>query len=411
MFQSLLFTGRLIKKRPLRSLLTVLQIALGVWIVVTVLTMNFQATERVNNMLDKFGDNLARISLIESETVTNNRTTRAMGKFNENDPNLLKAESSNIESAFFFSNSFGAAIRVNNIDYRLNGWAETTTDAVNALGLELLEGSFFTEQDVTDKNRVALISQDIAKQLFPKETAIGRIIESKFQDIPFEVIGVFKPIEPILHNFFNQLNMIIPLESNQQDNFFTNRHLSEIFIKSHPGAIYSAIDDARTILISDQSEAKLEPYYLSNYTRMYTDSINSMTVILGIFAFMAIIISSIGILSIMLVSVVERTREIGLRRALGATKPSIVRQVLNESIVFSLLGALVGMIVAHFSSGYVIGELLNQGFFMSLGDFQGLDLKAALYATALAVFSGLLFGLYPAISAAKMPPVDALRDS
>ena len=133
--------------------------------------------------------------------------------------------------------------------------------------------------------------------------------------------------------------------------------------------------------------------------------------LLGAFAFVAIVISSIGILSIMLVSVVERTREIGLRKALGASKLTIVAQILNESFVFSLLGAFVGLIAAFFTSGTLTNTLAEEIFFYGMDNLGGLHPKAALFAFLLAIVVGQLFGLYPAVQAAKMLPVDALRDA
>jgi len=111
-----------------------------------------------------------------------------------------------------------------------------------------------------------------------------------------------------------------------------------------------------------------------------------------------------------MVNVVERTREVGLRKALGASKLSIVVQVLYESLVFALFGAIVGVVGAVLSNRYIIDGLLKDFFYQSMPNLGQFHPLAAAYSGALALILGALFGLYPAISAAKLPVVDALRD-
>lgn len=417
MFQSIVFTGRLIKKRPLRSLLTILQIGLGVWIVTTILTMNFQANHRIEAALDKFGENLASINL-EKEIIMDEHNIMGENRpFAIEDIIRLKQESPNIDSVFIYENAYSSQLRHNELTYRLRGMAEVSAEALSTLELELVEGYFFTPLDVEQKNPVAVISTDLSKQLFPNQTAVGQTIQIaaiyENEYLPFEIIGVYKPLDPLLQIFFQEATMLIPVgsrESTAERDYSYNRSYYQVYIKSKPGAAYAAVDDAQLILGDD--EYQIRAYYLSEYGRAFSSMITGISLFLGALAFVAIIISSLGILSIMLVNVVERTREIGLRKALGASKLSIVHQVLNESFIFSLLGAAVGIVASVLSSGYIIDGLLNQAFAF----YQGIDIGkfhplAALYSCAMALVLGLIFGLYPAVQAARMPAVEALRDA
>ena len=151
--------------------------------------------------------------------------------------------------------------------------------------------------------------------------------------------------------------------------------------------------------------------YFRDSTVFFSEQVQTMTLFLGAFAFISILISAIGILSIMLVSVVERTREIGLRKALGASKGVIVRQILNESFVFSTFGALLGLLVAYFTAEQLIGLLIQEITYPKLTNVGGLHPLAALLSFGVAVAMGQIFGFYPAWQAAKMAPVDAFRDA
>jgi putative ABC transport system permease protein len=140
-----------------------------------------------------------------------------------------------------------------------------------------------------------------------------------------------------------------------------------------------------------------------------SDQVQDITLILGAFAFIAVLVSAIGILSIMLVSVVERTREIGLRQALGATKGVIIWQILNESLVFSCVGSALGLGAALLSANTMLTLIMAQATYVKFGSVGGLHPLAAALAVLVTILMGQLFGLYPAWQAAKMTPVEALK--
>lgn len=417
--ETLKFTVRLIKKRPLRSLLTIIQIALGVWVVTTILTANFQANDQTNAILDKYGNNLAKIRMQKTEVVDGQTRYSSRNDFTLEDVKTLENESNNIEAAFIFENLWNVKLQSSGLTYELRGAAETTAEAVTAMGLNLVAGSFFTPQDVTDNNPVVIISQTISDQLFPTDSAIGKKIalEAQYYNgeyIDFEVIGVYEPISPILQDFFQESTMLIPIGSRKKsaetDIVFGQQSFSNIFIKSTPNAIYDAVADSQNILKRDDGYIPVGQY-LQDSTRMYMSAINGISLALGAFAFIAIIISSLGILSTMLVNVVERTREIGLRKALGATKFSIVLQILNESLVLAFLGSLLGIVAANFTGQWLSNKLLGQMMFMQTELFSGFHPLAALTACLMALLMGMVFALYPAIQAARTPAVTALRDN
>lgn len=413
---SFIFTIRLIKKRPLRSLLTILQIALGVWIVATILTMNLQAVDRINAVFNRFGENLVQISLQPEFDASGSILAVSSLALEQEDLLRLRQESPNIESVFTVQPTWNIQIKAHGLLYQLRGLTEISHEAISALGLKIVDGHAFTAQDEEQRNPVALVSTTLAQQLFPGESAVGKAVEVQagFADqfIPFEIIGVYEPIDSLLQIFFQEMTMLIPPESRAGTGLLGpvyRSFTSTVYIKARSGKAHDAVADAQAILRRENVTISAE--YFSEYGRLFSQSITRMFLYLGAFAFIAIVISSLGILSIMLVNVVERTREIGLRKALGATKLSIVGQVLYESIVFSLFGSVIGIIGAALSTPYIIEGLLQNFFFQTVPNLGQFHPLAAVMSAALALILGAIFGLYPALSAAKLTVLDALREA
>ena len=413
---TLRFTWRIIRKRPLRSLLTVLQVALGVWIVAVILSLNFGASGSIDSANRAFGDSLAKISVSRYQEFDGEMLMVGSTSNLRYEDMVRVLESEYVEQAFILEERWMTSIIVDGNVYTVQTQAEVTSDYAEAVGLEIVEGQFFTKADEEQKSRVVLVSDVVAKQLWPNQSALGKVIDlGDFGEgnMEFEVIGVYKLLPPLVESFITRAHLLFPLGSTtvwvSLDDY--EPHYMNIFVKAKPGRIYEAVEDARTLLADralDNMEVNGE--YLQDSNRYLTEQLKTITLFLGAFAFIAVLVSAIGILSIMLVSVVERTREIGLRQALGASKRIIVGQILNESLVFSAAGSVLGLIAPYFTAPALISTILEEAIYTSLSDVGGLHPHAAALALLVAVVMGQLFGLYPAWQAAKMAPVDALRE-
>jgi putative ABC transport system permease protein len=400
----------------LRSLLTVLQVALGVWIVAVILSLNFGASGSIDSANRAFGDSLAKISVSRYQEFDGEMLMVGSTSNLRYEDMVRVLESEYVEQAFILEERWMTSIIVDGNVYTVQTQAEVTSDYAEAVGLEIVEGQFFTKADEEQKSRVVLVSDVVAKQLWPNQSALGKVIDlGDFGEgnMEFEVIGVYKLLPPLVESFITRAHLLFPLGSTtvwvSLDDY--EPHYMNIFVKAKPGRIYEAVEDARTLLADralDNMEVNGE--YLQDSNRYLTEQLKTITLFLGAFAFIAVLVSAIGILSIMLVSVVERTREIGLRQALGASKRIIVGQILNESLVFSAAGSVLGLIAAYFTAPALISTILEEAIYTSLSDVGGLHPHAAALALLVAVVMGQLFGLYPAWQAAKMAPVDALRE-
>ena len=182
-------------------------------------------------------------------------------------------------------------------------------------------------------------------------------------------------------------------------------------MKAKPGQLYEAAADAQVLLAHRASEGmETRIAYFKDYDEVFRSSIQSASLFLGVLAFISVLVSGIGVLSILLVSVVERTKEIGLRRSLGASRMTIIGLIQSECLIWVSLGSALGLVAAYFTAEKV-SSLLAQSFDLAMfGTIWGLHPRAALISVVLALGSGFLFGLYPALIAANMSAVEALRD-
>ncbi len=399
------FTFRILMKKPLRSLLTAMQMGLGVWIVAIILSLNFQGVAALQYD-DGLENTLAKINICLKEENKDEVSTRNMRSLDTQ--SLIESE--NIESAFICERVWGAHIKVDGIIYKLNAPAQTSVGYAEGMRLEFLEGNFFTQLDLDQQNRVTVISETISNQLFPQQSSIGKTIWLQTNGsiwVEYEVIGVYENIPSLFSMFLSPTHMVIPLtvfhyEGDTQVYELDDMMYNEIYIRSNDGKIYDAVSDARMFFegrFKNDHEIHIE--YFGSFNEHVKQVISIIAIFLSTFAVISIAISAIGVLSIMLVSVVERSREISLRKALGASNAKIMAQILNESLVLSLFGVLIGLILAGFTAKRINNLIFPEIPHLQLGNLGGLHPKSIFISIILAVVMGQLFALYPAVQGIK----------
>lgn len=265
--------------------------------------------------------------------------------------------------------------------------------------IKLVEGRYFTEMDIDNVSRVIMIDDYTKEKFFRDEDVIGEIVE--VQGSPYKIVGVYESTTPpefrwddsgealmprstVAYMYFSPEITDISIQAESPETLVETAELAA----SHLTQIKELEDGMFTYWSMDEWEAEFESFY------------NTITLFIGSIAGISLLVGGIGVMNIMLVSVTERTREIGLRKAIGATRSRILIQFLIEAMTLTLLGGLIGIAIAYFIT-FVAGQLLPFKPIVSP--------SVVLIGASFSALIGIVFGILPANKASKLSPIDALR--
>jgi putative ABC transport system permease protein len=263
------------------------------------------------------------------------------------------------------------------------------------------DGRLFSENELQHNENVAILGDFIVKKLFPNGNAIGKQI--KIGELRFKVIGTVEPKGAALGG--NQDNFVILPLNSYLDKFGKKQSLHIMVKAKGPGVYQDAMDEARFILRAIRKVPPSDPddfYIFSNDSLISTFNNFTFYVKMGVgfISFIALLAAGVGVMNIMLVSVTERTKEIGIRKAIGALKRTILSQFVVEAVVLCQIGGLVGI-----GLGILAGNLVAMAFNVPAV----FPFDWALIGFGLCAFIGIAFGVYPAWKASSLDPIEALR--
>ncbi len=298
--------------------------------------------------------------------------------------------------------------QVSYLDRRVKDPDVTATDQyfpdLNRVGVT--EGRHIIVEDLNTRANVCVVGQEIKTKLFPSGEAIGKLIT--FNGITLEIVGVMEEIEMMGQS--NGKDVLVPLTT-AQDKWIGGESISFITTRPKPGfEVEDAMNDIWKVLMLKSGN---KPIYRLDSRQTIVGVFGAIVGVAGAIlsgvAALSLLVGGIGIMNIMLVSVTERTKEVGLRKAVGAQQNAILGQFLVEAALLSMVGGMIGMAIA-----WVIGKgmqlLTVQAKFPSDGGLQmNFPIEAGLAAMAFSAFIGVVFGLYPAIRASSLSPIEALR--
>jgi len=404
---SLVFRALLSNKT--RSFLTMLGIIIGVGAVILIMSLGAGAQSLILGQLDGFGGDL--IGILPGQSDEKGPPASVFGvkvtTLKLSDAEALRLES-NVPHARAVVAYYNASVMLSWQDQSygadLNG---ITGDYLAVDGGELALGRFFSDDELKSSLRLAVLGSRVADELFGDNNPIGQRIKVKNQFVT--VIGVMKPRGQVGFSNYDDL-VLAPLAFAQK----------EIAGVDYLSAIRVKIDDARNVDESMLMIAQVlrERHNIDNPSdddfsvRSFRDALNLVTTItdalryfLAAMAALSLLVGGIGIMNIMLVSVTERTREIGLRKALGATSSKVLNQFLFEAIALTLIGGIIGLLFGALFSYLIaiIVQSLDYRWDFVISPF------SVIIAISLSILVGVIFGYYPAKRASRLSPIEALR--
>jgi putative ABC transport system permease protein len=394
---------RALSTNRLRTMLTMLGVIIGVCAVVIMLAVGRGATALVNQSISSMGSNLLVI-FPGSQTSSGVRFgAGAAQTLTVQDAQAIQSVPSVLRVAPIVMSSFQLAYGNNNWSTMVTG---VTEDYFPLRSWDVDEGDVFGETDLRSNARVAVIGQVTARQLFGEEPPIGKTM--RIRNLPFTVIGVLSRKGQSLDGRDQDDVVFIPLSTARQS----------LIRSTFPGSVRMMLVQARSAEAMPEAEREVtdllrvrhrigpgqdDDFTIRNLTAIAETAAvaaAAMALLLGAIAGVSLVVGGIGIMNIMLVSVTERTREIGIRMAIGARQRDILRQFLIEAVAICLVGGFIGVLLA------IAGA-------WAVAAFSGLLVEISMSSIALAFgFSaaiGIFFGWYPAAKASRLRPVDALR--
>lgn len=397
-----------IRAHKFRSSLTVLGIVVGVMTVVAVASILTGLRARIVSMVEEYGtNNIYAFHLSTGPRLGDRDRSEYMRKpLTAEDGEAIKRQASAVEEVanVLFLWRMDSTLRQGNQKYRSGFLQGISASYAQVTNISLRLGRFITEVDDEHKREVMVIGPNVAESLFPNQpNFIGTQVDLAGR--PFEVIGV---LEKRQNSFFGE---------NEEDNaifipFQTGRKLSPIskemnlHIRAKSGMLQAGLDQVEEILRRQRGVKYDQPnnFELQTASKII-EQFDGITMYVGLFAIaisaVGLLVGGIGVMNIMLVSVTERTREIGVRKAIGARKRDIVRQFLFEAMTLTFLGGLLGILVAVAIS-YVIMFFLPELP-------ASIPVWAVVTAMVVSTAIGLIFGVWPAKKAAKLDPIECLR--
>lgn len=400
--ESIRVSLRALRANKLRSSLTMLGIIIGVAAVIAMVGIGNGATASITSQIQGMGSNLLTISPGQSNAGGVNGGAGSSASITMDDVEKISALGPAVKAvAPTASANAQVVLGSGNTSTSING----TTEGYEVIkNVSMARGRFITKADVDSSARVAVLGPTVVENLLgdANATIIGKII--KVNNVPFQVIGVTTATGST--GFQSSDDMITAPITTVQARLIGKKTVRSILVSASSEAEMQTAQDEITAALRKSHkilEGKENNFRVQNQADMLatmTSVTQTLTMLLGGIAGISLLVGGIGIMNIMLVSVTERTREIGIRKAIGAKGSNILLQFLIEAVVLSALGGGIGIALGYGGSN-LAGKALSMDTSISV--------SSVLVAFGFSAAIGIIFGVFPARKAAAMDPIDALR--
>ena len=391
-----------ITANKLRSGLTILGMTIGVASVIVLIAVGNGSSKAVQSTIQSLGTNVLVVQASGGFRFGARASTAATVSLTKADAEALEDPSlaPDVKSASPVVDASSVSLVYDGTSFEPSSFVGTTPSYLTAHSYKLAEGAPFTAEDVAKHRRVAVIGQEVVQELFAGQSAVGQ--NMKVNGSNYEVVGVLA--KKGTNGTTNEDDVVMAPITTVQDSLTGVGAIDSITVQAKSESSLDAAEAEVTTILEERHRIKdtAEPGFsvLNQGSLLETSSSTSsvFTTLLGEVAAISLLVGGIGVMNIMLVSVTERTREIGIRKAVGARRSDILTQFLTEAVLVSLFGGIAGVAVGVIGSQFEIAgvhpQIATYSIFLAFGA---------------ALASGLFFGTYPAARAARLRPIEALR--
>ncbi len=385
----------------MRAFLSILGILIGVAAVIAMLAIGQGAKESIEKQLASLGSNLLVVRPGASRAGGISLEAGTTTRFTLDDVTAIEKLKNYVKSASPAVTSRAQVVYGNkNWNSQVQGVAVSYAQLRSSVPTV---GRFFTEEEVKMREKVALVGNTVLKEIFGNTNPIGKTI--KINQINFRVIGIL-PVKGTTGPQ-DQDDMVLAPITTAMYRLMGKQYVDSIYVEVKNADLTDTAQDAisnliikQHRLITDDQKDSFSIFNMSDIKKTLTSTTQTMSLLLGAIAAISLFVGGIGIMNIMLVSVTERTREIGLRKAIGANNKDILVQFLIEAVLMSFIGGLVGVMLG---SGVSVLITLIAGWSARV------SLSSVMLATVFSLLVGVVFGLWPAQQASRLNPIEALR--
>ena len=388
-----------------RTILSALGIIIGIASVIALISVGQGAQSKITQNIQNLGSNLIIVTSGNAKVGNVRQGIGTAGSLNQNDLIALesRANTPDVSAVSPVISKSGELIYQNQNAVTLIEGVTPSAQIVN--NITMSKGAFITEPDIKDSLPVIVLGPTVASELFPNSNPVGKVIT--IGNTLFTVIGVTQSKGSSGGGSFNQDNQVAIPITTAQDELFGNIGYSTIIIQAKSAAdMNKATAEIENTLMRVQGITNMSQanFNITNQTQILT-TLNTVTgtftLLLGGIAGISLIVGGIGIMNIMLVSVTERTREIGLRKAIGAKNSDILYQFLIEAIMITIIGGIVGLLIGIFLDYIIAIYIIKVPFIISS--------IAIILSITVSISIGIIFGIFPAYKASRLSPMEALR--
>ncbi|MDD2367526.1 MAG: ABC transporter permease [Desulfuromonadaceae bacterium] len=401
--QTIKISLRALRTNKMRSFLTMLGIIIGIAAVIAMMAVGSGASYVISQQIASIGSNI--ILVIPGATTSSGlRTGGGAHTLTSDDAKAIMSECPSVSMASGTVRSSGQAVYGN-----LN-WSTLimggTPELFEIREWPVISGRSISQQDVDSASKVCILGLTVVENLFGSADPVGKVIRIK--KIPFTVIGVLERKGQSPQGTDQDDTVFVPLRTAQRSLARENHtnNIAAILVQAKSEKLLTdAEEEINSLLkqrhrITGSKESDFTTRNLSEILAVAEKSAQAMSLLLGAVASISLIVGGIGIMNIMLVSVTERTREIGIRMAIGARKNDILMQFMTEAVILTLIGGLLGIAIGSVGAT-IVSKILSWPTLISIQSIS----VAFFFSGAIGIF----FGLYPAKKAAALNPIDALR--